>query len=80
MPSKLWREAEYVLKAAQMVDGKDEYFRKKITVHLDINSDPKGGSNIMYASSVGLLTGYGYHALGKPFAKMASNCADHFCR
>jgi predicted RNase H-related nuclease YkuK (DUF458 family) len=80
MPSKLWREAEYALLAAQIVDGDDEMFKKRITIHLDINSDPKGDSNIMYASSIGLLTGYGYYALGKPFAKIASNVADHFCR
>jgi predicted RNase H-related nuclease YkuK (DUF458 family) len=80
MPDKLWKEALFALQAAKMVDGNDDMFKKRIEIHLDINSDSKGGSNIMYASGIGLLTGCGYNALGKPFAKCASNVADHFCR
>ena len=80
MSTKLWKEAEYALQTAQLVNGKDEFFKQRIEVHLDINSDEKYGSNFMYAAGVGLLQSAGYLAKGKPFAKMASNCADHFCR
>ena len=51
-----------------------------IEVHLDINSEKNCGSNFMYAAGIGLLQSAGYVAKGKPFAKMASNCAYHFCR
>jgi len=85
MPSKLWKEAEYALQAAELVNGKDEYFKKSIEVHLDFNSVPAANShenlsNRLYAAGLGLLSGYGYVVYGKPFAKIASNVADHFCR
>jgi predicted RNase H-related nuclease YkuK (DUF458 family) len=80
MPSKLWREAQYALEAAQMINGSDEFFKMKITVHLDFNPDETKKSNIMYASGLGLLSGYGYKVFGKPDSIIASNCADHFCR
>ena len=80
MPSKLWKEAEFALQAAEMVNGKDEFFKKRITVHLHFNSVEKEKSNMMYAAGIGLLQSAGYVALGKPAAKMSSNGADHFCR
>lgn len=80
MPTKLWREAEYALAAAQMVDGNDALFKKKITIHLDYSDDANNKSNIMYASGIGYLSGMGYKALGKPDAYCASHTADHFVR
>ena len=85
MPTKLWREAEFALQTAELVNGTDEYFKKSIEVHLDFNSVPEANShenlsNRMYASGLGLLSGSGYKVFGKPFAKISSNCADHFCR
>jgi predicted RNase H-related nuclease YkuK (DUF458 family) len=80
MPTKLWREAEYVLAVAQLVDGKDEMFRKRITVHLDFNSEENRGSNFLYAAGVGYITAMGYKALGKPESQVASITADHYCR
>lgn len=80
MPSKLWKEAEYVLIAAQMVDGADESFKKRITIHLDYAQDAKFKSNIMFASGLGYLEGMGYHAEGKPHAYVATHTADAFCR
>jgi predicted RNase H-related nuclease YkuK (DUF458 family) len=80
MPSKLWKEAEYVLRAAEMVDGKDEVFKKKITVHLDYSDEPLRKSNMMYAAGIGYITGMGYKAEGKPFAWAATHTADHLCR
>lgn len=80
MPAKLWREAEYVLVAAQMVDGDDEMFKKRITLHLDYSDNAKDKSNIMFAAGVGYLTGMGYETLGKPAAYVATHTADAFCR
>jgi predicted RNase H-related nuclease YkuK (DUF458 family) len=80
MPSKLWKEAEFVLAAAQMVDGADEKFRKRITIHLDYSDDAKNKSNMMFAAGLGYLTGMGYHAEGKPHAYVATHTADAFCR
>jgi len=80
MPAKLWREAEYVLKAAQMVDGNDEVFKKRIVLHLDYSDNAKDKSNIMYAAGVGYLTGMGYETLAKPNAYVATHTADAFCR
>jgi predicted RNase H-related nuclease YkuK (DUF458 family) len=85
MPSKLWKEAAYVLTAAQMVDGSDEVFKKRIVLHLDYNSVPESNShenksNMLFASGIGYLVGMGYEAVGKPFAYAATHTADKLCR
>ena len=80
MPSKLWKEAEFVLIAAQMVDGGSEMFKKRITLHLDYSDDAKNKSNMMFAAGLGYLTGMGYNAMGKPHAYVATHTADAFCR
>lgn len=80
MPVKLWKEAEYLLLAAQMVDGSDDTFKKKLTLHLDFNSIESEKSNILFASGIGYLVGLGYAAEGKPNAYVATHTADAFCR
>ena len=80
MPTKLWREAEYVLTAAQMVDGGNETFKKRITVHLDYSDDVARKSNMLFASGLGYLTGMGYKAEGKPHSWAATHTADALCR
>lgn len=80
MPSKLWKEAEFTLTAAQMVDGNDEVFKKRIMLHLDYSDDAKNKSNIMFASGIGYLQGMGYYAEGKPHAYVATHTADALCR
>lgn len=80
MPSKLWAEAEYTLAAAQMVDGNDETFKKRLMLHLDYSSDAKDKSNMMFAAGLGYLQGMGYKAEGKPHAYVATHTADAFCR
>jgi predicted RNase H-related nuclease YkuK (DUF458 family) len=85
MPTKLWKEAEYTLMAAQMVDGKDEMFKKRIVLHLDFNSVPEANSHenksyMMFAAGLGYLEGMGYYAEGKPHAYVATHTADAFCR
>ena len=80
MPNKLWKEAEYLLLAAQMVDGSDEAFKKRLTLHLDYNSVISEKSNILFSAGIGYLTGLGYVAEGKPHAYVATHTADAFCR
>ncbi len=80
MPSKLWREAEFTLAAAQMVDGNDETFKKRIMLHLDYSNNAKDKSNMMFASGIGYLQGMGYNAEGKPYAYVATHTADALCR
>lgn len=80
MPAKLWKEAELTLIAAQMVDGNDEIFKKRMILHLDYSNDAANKSNIMFAAGLGYLTGMGYHAEGKPASWCATHTADHFCR
>lgn len=80
MPSKLWAEAEYTLIAANMVDGNDEIFKKRMILHLDYSNDAANKSNVMFASGIGYLQGMGYNAEGKPASWCASHTADHFCR
>jgi len=80
MPSKLWKEAELTLIAAQMVDGNDEAFKKRLMLHLDFSNNAKDKSNMMFASGLGYLEGMGYRAEGKPHAYVATHTADAFCR
>jgi len=85
MPTKLWREAEYLLAVAQIVDGSDEMFKKRITLHLDYNSEAETGnhanlSNRLFSSGLGYLTSLGYYTEGKPYAYVATHTADAFCR
>ena len=80
MPAKLWKEAEYVLAVAQLVDGKDEIFKKRITVHLDFSDNVQNKSNILYAAGLGMIRGMGYNAEGKPFSWAATHTADALCR
>ena len=82
---KLWKEVEYVLLAAQMVDGNDEIFKKRIVLHLDFNNEAESHShenlsNSLFSSGLGYLSSMGYTAEGKPFAYVATHTADAFCR
>ena len=74
--SRLWAEAEYTVKAAQLIKG----CRKKITVHLDYNSKEGEYSNMLYASGIGYVNAMGFEALGKPYAPISSSTSDMLCR
>jgi len=80
IPSKLWKEAEYVLFTAQLVDGNDELFKKKIVIHLDFSPNEEHKSNMVYNAGIGMINGMGYKAIGKPDAYAACHTADHYCR
>jgi len=78
--SKLWKEAEYTLKTAQMVDGNDEMFKKRLLLHLDYSNNTKDKSNIIFSSGIGYLREMGYSAEGKPNSYVATHTADALCR
>jgi|AntAceMinimDraft_16_1070373.scaffolds.fasta_scaffold63038_1 predicted RNase H-related nuclease YkuK (DUF458 family) len=74
--SKLWAEAEYTIKAAQMIDG----CTKDIKIHLDYNSKETEYSNVLYSAGLGYVKGMGYEAEGKPHAWAATHVADDICK
>lgn len=47
-----------------------------ITVHCDINSDPRFASNRFQAEAMGYVTGCGFKYVGKPDSWAASGAAD----
>ncbi len=80
MTTKLWNEAQYTLMAAQMIDGNDEIFKKRMILHLDFSPDAKYKSNIMFSVGIGFLTSMGYKTVGKPDAYVATHTSDAFAR
>jgi uncharacterized protein len=78
--TKLWGEAELTIEAAQMIESAALEFHKKITIHLDYNSDENEYSNVLYAAGIGYAQSMGFEAVGKPWAYAASSVADRYCR
>jgi len=76
LQGKLWKEVEYTIKAAQLLEDCE----KKIKIHVDYNSDDSAMSNVLFAPGVGYAQGLGYEAEGKPYAWAASHVADSLCR
>ena len=74
--SKLMGEAEYTIKAAKLIGD----IGRKITIHLDYNSNEDELSNICYAAGLGWVRGEGYEAKGKPDAWASSNSADRIAK
>jgi len=76
MHVRLWGEVERAVKAAQDLNIPD----KKITIHVDYNSDHHHKSNNLYEAGIGYAKSFGYEAVGKPNAWAASTVADRGCR
>lgn len=76
LQGKLWKEVELTIQAAEMLKNTN----KKITIHVDYNSEPGTVSNVLYAPGLGYAQGLGYEVMGKPYAPVASHVADTFCR
>jgi len=74
--TKLWAETEITIEVAKEVGD----IGKKITVHLDYNSDEKEYSHVLYNAGIGYAKGMGYEAFGKPFAWAASHTADRIAK
>lgn len=73
--SRLWEEVDRVVKLAQHLSE-----LSKVTVHVDINKDPKFLSSRLYDASMGYIRGMGFIALGKPDAWAASLGAHTHCQ
>ena len=76
LQGKLWKEVEYTIQAANMLDG----CKKKIKIHVDYNSKETAGSHVLYAPGLGYAQSMGYETYGKPFAWAATHVADALCR
>lgn len=73
--SRLWEEVDMVVKLAQHLSD-----ISKVTVHVDINKDPKFLSGRLYEASMGYIKGLGFTALSKPDAWAASLGAHTHCQ
>lgn len=74
---KLWKEVELSLEVAQ------ELTLSGITtnyIDIDLNPDPRWGSNSVLRSALGLVESYGYKARCKPYGIAATYCADKICK
>ncbi len=69
--SRLWEEVTKAIEIASELKSLG-----KITVHVDINSNPKYRSHRLYDASIGLLNSLGFEAAGKPFS-WAATCGAH---
>jgi predicted RNase H-related nuclease YkuK (DUF458 family) len=76
LQNKLWEEVELTIQAANMLKGCE----KKITIHVDYNSESSAVSNVLYAPGIGYAQGMGYEAKGKPWAWASTHVADSLCR
>lgn len=73
--TRLWNE---VTRAVEVADYLKDLAR--ITVHVDINSNPKFRSHQLYDASIGLITSMGFRGAGKPFSWAASCGAHRHCQ
>lgn len=74
--TKLWAEAEITIAVAKIIGD----IGKKLTVHLDYNSDESKYSHVLYNAGLGYVKSMGYEAFGKPFAWAASHTADRVAK
>lgn len=74
---RLWKEVEYSISIANVLN------EANITVKyidLDLNPDPKWGSNNVLRAAMGYVESMGYVPRCKPFAVSASYAADKICK
>ncbi len=73
--TRLWAEVTRAVETAEELKDLGE-----ITVHVDINSNPKYRSHQLYDASIGLITSMGFQGAGKPFSWAASCGAHKHCQ
>lgn len=73
--SRLWGEVTRAVEIADQLKDLGE-----ITVHVDINSNPKYRSHQLYDASIGLITAMGFQGAGKPYSWAASCGAHKHCQ
>lgn len=78
MRTRLMTEVQLALEAFYEIE--DVIGPRNLEIHLDINPNPRYGSNIAVAEALGWVRSLGLTAKIKPEAFAASACADHFVR
>lgn len=73
--TRLWGEVTRAIETADLIKDLAE-----ITVHVDINSNPKYRSHQLYDASIGLITSMGFQGAGKPYSWAASCGAHRHCQ
>ncbi|WP_421751231.1 ribonuclease H-like YkuK family protein [Croceimicrobium sp.] len=73
--TRLWTEVEKAVAVASELKG-----LTSITVHVDINSNPRFRSHQLYDASIGLISAMGFEGAGKPHSWAASCGAHRHCQ
>ena len=73
--TRLWNEVTRAVEVADILKDISH-----ITVHVDINSNPKYRSHRLYDASIGLIKSMGFKGAGKPFSWAASCGAHRHCQ
>lgn len=73
--TRLWGEVTRAVETAESLKA-----LTKVTVHVDINSNPQYRSHQLYDASMGLITSLGFDAAGKPHSWAASCGAHRHCQ
>jgi predicted RNase H-related nuclease YkuK (DUF458 family) len=78
---KLYGETERSLRVAVQIEEEfGEEFRNRILVHVDANPNPLFKSSKHVQQLAGMVVGYGFKHVLKPYAYVASHCADHIVK
>ena len=73
--TRLWNEVTRAVNVADVLKDLGH-----ITVHVDINSDPRFRSYQLYDASIGLINSMGFQGAGKPHSWAASCGAHRHCQ
>lgn len=77
--NRLFREVVLVHELYTLLE--DVLIDRKFEIHLDINSNEKEGSSVVYGAAIGYITSYvGVKPITKPLSWAASSCADRFSK
>ena len=78
MRPRLLMEVQYALEAFYAIE--DVVGDRRLEIHLDVNPDPRHGSNVVTSEALGWVRGLGIEARVKPDSFAATTAADHFVR
>lgn len=76
--TRLFREAEFSVNIAEFL--RESGIRRPKYIDLDINPDPKFGSNMVLGAALGFVSSMGYTPRCKPHGVIASRVADSLCK
>lgn len=75
--TRLWNEVENSLQLAHWLTGTAEIAVSRID--MDLNEDPRFGSNRLHSAAVGYIRAHGYETRTKPGLMIASWAANVLC-